>query len=112
MTTGEGIWRWRVYEYRNFSSHNVIDECIRQTISFLSANANERPFQVAMPKHVWSDQEAVTLNAYLLNANNEQVNTPDVQLVITDSTGKKQNFTFERAGTGYRLNIGVWAGGS
>ena len=112
ITTGEGLWRWRVYEYRNFNNHNVIDECIRQTISFLSANANERPFEVGMPKHVWSDQEAVMLNAYLLNANNEQVNTPDVQLVISDSSGRKQNFTFERSGNAYRLNIGVWAGGS
>lgn len=112
LTAGEGLWRWRVYEYRNFDNHNVIDECIRQTISFLSANANERPFQVSMPKHVWSDQEAVTLNAYLLNANNEQVNTADVQLTITDSTGRKQAFTFERSGNAYRLNIGVWAGGT
>lgn len=112
FTAGEGLWRWRVYEYRNFGNHNVIDECIRQTISFLSANANERPFQVSMPKHVWSDQEAVTLNAYLLNANNEQVNTPDVQLTITDSSGRKQAFTFERSGNAYRLNIGIWAGGT
>jgi len=112
FTAGEGIWRWRVYEYRNFNNHNVIDECIRQTISFLSANANERPFQVSMPKHVWSDQEAVTLNAYLLNANNEQVNTPDVQLTVADSAGRKQNFTFERSGNAYRINIGIWAGGS
>lgn len=112
LTAGEGLWRWRVYEYRNFSNHNVVDECIRQTISFLSANANERPFQVSMPKHVWSDQEAVTLNAYLLNANNEQVNSPDVQLNISDSAGRKQNFTFERSGNAYRINIGVWAGGT
>jgi hypothetical protein len=65
-----------------------------------------------MPKHVWSDQEAVTLNAYLLNANNEQVNSPEVQLSISDSTGRKQNFTFERSGNAYRINIGVWAGGT
>ncbi len=112
LTAGEGLWRWRIYEYRHFNNHNVIDECIRQTISFLSANANEKPFQVAMPKHVWSDQEPVTLSAYLLNANNEQVNTPEVQLIISDSAGRKQNFNFERAGNAYRLNIGVWAGGT
>jgi hypothetical protein len=47
----------------------------------------------------------------VLNANNEQVNTADVQLTITDSAGRKQYFSFERAGTGYKLNIGIWAGG-
>ena len=109
---GEGLWRWRLYEYKNFNDHNVIDECIRQTVAFLSANNNDKPFSVALQKYVWSDQEPITLNGYLLNANNEQVNTPDVQLPITDSSKRKQNFSFERSGTAYNLNIGIWAGGT
>jgi hypothetical protein len=112
MLIGEGLWRWRLYEYKNFGNHNVIDECIRQTISFLSVNNNDKPFRVALPKYVWSDQESISLNAYLLNANNEQVNTSDVTLNIADSAGKKQNFSFERSGNAYRINIGVWAGGT
>jgi len=112
LLAGDGLWRWRLYEYKNFNQHTVVDECIRQTVSFLTANSSERPFQVQLPKYVWSDQESVTLNAYLLNANNEQVNTPDAQLSITDSTGRKQNFSFERSGNAYRINIGVWAGGT
>lgn len=109
---GEGIWRWRMYEFKNFGNHNVVDECIRQTVTFLSANNNEKPFHVALPKYVWSDQEAITMNAYLLNANNEQVNTADVQLTVADSAGRKQNFSFERSGNAYNLNIGIWAGGN
>jgi len=109
---GEGLWRWRLYEFKNFNDHNVIDECIRQTVSFLAANSNEKPFSVTMPKYVWSDQEAVSMNAYLLNSNNEQVNAPDVQVTISDTTGRKQNFSFERSGSAYSLNIGVWASGT
>ena len=109
---GEGLWRWRMYEYKNFNTHNVIDECIRQTVAFLAADNNEKPFSVVLPKYVWSDQEPVTMNAYLLNANNEQINTADVQLTIADSAGRKQNFSFERSGSSYSLNIGIWAGGS
>jgi hypothetical protein len=112
ITTGEGLWRWRLYEYKNFGNHEVIDECIRQTISFLSVNNNEKPFRVVMPKYVWSDQESITLNAYLLNANNEQVNTADVALNITDSAGRRQAYSFERSGNAYRMNIGIWAGGT
>jgi hypothetical protein len=108
---GEGIWRWRMYEYKNFDGHDVIDECIRQTVAFLCANTNERPFTVNMPKHIWSDQEPVSLTAYLLNANNEQVNTADVQLTVSDSAGNKEDYSFERSGTGYNLNIGIRAGG-
>ena len=109
---GEGMWRWRLYEYKNFNNHGVIDECIRQTVAFLSANNNEKPFSIALQKYVWSDQEAILLNGSLLNANNEQINTPDVQLTITDSAGRKQNFSFERSGSAYSLNVGIWAGGT
>jgi hypothetical protein len=112
ILAGEGLWRWRLYEYKNFNSHSVVDECIRQTVAYLAANNRERPFTVALPRYVWSDQEAISLSAYLLNANNEQVNTPDVRLTIADSAGRKQDFSFERSGTSYNLNIGIWAGGS
>ncbi len=112
ITIGEGLWRWRIYEYKNFNTHNTIDECIRQTIAFLAANVNDKPFYVSLPKYVWSDQEAITLNAYLLNATSQQVNTPDVQLSIADANGKKQDFSFERAGSAYKLNTGIWAEGN
>jgi hypothetical protein len=109
---GENIWRWRLYEYKNYNDHDVIDECIRQTVAFLAANNNEKPFSVSLPKYVWSDQEPISINATLLNTNKEQVNTPDVLLTITDSAGKKQDFSFERSGSAYSLNIGIWAGGT
>jgi hypothetical protein len=112
VLAGEGLWRWRLYEYKNFNDHNVVDECIRQTVAFLSANSSERPFRVVLPKYVWSDQEPINMNGYLLNANNEQVNEPEAQLTITDSANHKQNYTFERSGNAYSLNVGLWAAGT
>jgi hypothetical protein len=112
LLLGEGLWRWRLYEYKEYGKHDVVDECIRQTVAFLAANTSEKNFSVSLPKYVWSDQEPITLNATLLNANNEQINTPDVALTITDSAGRKQNYSFERNGAAYTLNIGVWAGGT
>ena len=112
ILAGEGVWRWRLYEYKNFNTHSVIDECIRQTVSFLAANNKERPFTVSMPKYIWSDQEPVSLRATLLNANNEQINTPEAVLTVTDSAKHKHDYSFERAGTAYNLNLGIWAGGN
>lgn len=111
ILAGEGIWRWRMHEYKNTEGHEVIDECIRQTVAFLCTNNKDRPFNVTMQKHIWNDQEPVLLNAYVLNANGEQINTPDVKLTITDSAGRKQEYSMERAGSGYSLNTGIHAGG-
>lgn len=112
MITGDGLWRWRMYEYKNFGNSNVIDECIRQTIAFLSTDKNDAPFDVSLPKYIWSDQEGITLNAYLRNANNEPVNEPEVQLEIRDSAGRETKYSFERSGNAYRINIGIRAGGT
>ncbi len=109
---GEGLWRWRVYEFKNFNSHEVIDECIRQTVSFLAANTHEKPFTVAMPKYVWRDREPISVKAFLLNPAKEFVNTPDATISIIDSAGTKRDFTLERTGNDYSLNLGIWAGGA
>ncbi|XZF13766.1 hypothetical protein ACTHGU_18450 [Chitinophagaceae bacterium MMS25-I14] len=112
LLAGEGIWRWRLYEYKNSGTHNVIDECIRQTVALLTANSNEKPFRVELPKYIWSEQEPVNITAYLLNASNEQVNSAPAQLTLTDSAGHKQEYSFERSGNAYRLNIGIHSGGN
>lgn len=111
FTAGEGLWRWRMYEFKNFDNHDVIDECIRQTIAFLCANNKDKPFDITMQKRIWSDQEPITLGAFLLNANNEQINTPEVGLTIKDSAGKSQQYTMERNGSSYTINLGIRAGG-
>lgn len=112
MITGEGLWRWRLYEYKNFGNTDVVDECIRQTVAFLSVNNNDKPFRVTLPKYVWSDNEAISFNAYMLNANHEPINEPEVKLAIKDSSGNEEAYSFERSGSGYLLNIGVRAGGT
>ena len=112
LLLGEGLWRWRFYEYRYFRNHNVVDECIRQTVALLAANTADAPFRVSLPKYEWSDGENIGFNAYLLNAASEQVNGPDASLSLTDSTGKRQTFSFERSGSAYRLNIGQLPAGS
>lgn len=112
IVTGDGLWRWRMYEYKNFGNTNIIDECIRQTISFLGTAANDKPFRVSMPKYIWSDQEGISFNAYLRNASNEPTNEPEVKIIVKDSIGNETPYSFERAGNAYQLNIGIRAGGT
>lgn len=109
---GEGIWRWRLYEYKNTKKHEVVDELIRQTVSLLSVKKDARPFRVFMDKYIFSDNEPVNIYAELRNDNGELINTPQAALVLTDSTGKKLNYNFEKNGNSYRLNIGLLSPGN
>jgi len=112
VVCGEGIWRWRMYEYKNTGQHQVLDECIRQTINFLTANNNSKPFRTELPKYVWTNNEHVQINAFLYNQSNELVNEPNAEITIKDSLGNTRKYTFEKNGNAYRIDIGALAAGS
>jgi hypothetical protein len=112
VLAGEGLWRWRLYEYKNFKDHNVVDELIRQTVSLLCVRKDNQPFRVFMDKYVLNDNEPAYIYAELRNANAELVNTPEAKLEIKDSIGKALQYTFEKSGSGYRLNLGLLAPGN
>lgn len=112
ITAGEGIWRWRLYEYKNFGNQGTVDECIRQTLNFLTANNSAKPFRTELPKYVWNNAEHITMGAYLYNANNETVNEPEATISIRDSAGRTRSFTFERNAGSYRIDIGALPAGN
>jgi len=112
MLCGEGLWRWRLYEYKNSGKHEVVDELIRQTASLLSIKKDNRPFRIFMDKYVLSDNEPVNLYAELRNDNGELINGPAVRLSLTDSTGKALAYEMEKNANSYRLNVGLLAPGA
>jgi hypothetical protein len=109
---GEGIWRWRLYEYKNSGKHEIVDELIRQTVSLLSVKKDNRPFRLFMDKYIFSDNEPVHLYAELKNANGELVNNPDVTVIISDTAGHKFPYHFEKSDKRYYRNLGLLAPGS
>ncbi len=112
VTLGEGLWRWRLSEYRQRKEQRIVDECIRQTVTFLAAGMGERKFRLDMPKWEWNDGEGVVLNGYLLNAGNQSVNDAEVSVTITDSAGRARAFKMDRVGSSYRLHMGILLPGS
>lgn len=109
---GEGLWRWRMYEYKNSGKHEVVDEMIRQTVNLLNTRKDARPFRVFMDKYILADNESVNIYAELKNDNGELVNTPDASLTLSDSSGKDLRYALEKNGNSYRLNIGLLAPGN
>ncbi len=108
---GEGLWRWRMYEYKNFKKHETVDELIRQTVSLLHLKKDLRPFKIFMDKYILTDNEAVELFAELRNENAEPVNAPPIKLTLKDSSGRAIDYEFEKNGSAYRLPVGLLAPG-
>lgn len=106
VIAGEGLWRWRLYDYSMNKTHNATNELINKAVQFLSVKTDKRPFRVSQPKSVFQDNEPVVFDAQLHNANYELINSPDVKMKLTGEDGRISEYTFSKTERTYELNAG------
>lgn len=106
VLAGEGIWRWRLYDFNQHKNHKLVDDYLLKTAQYLSVKHDKRPFRITLAKNVYTESEPITFDAELYNENYELVNTPDVNLVVLDEAKKKYTYTLNKNGNSYSLNIG------
>ena len=103
---GEGIWRWRLYDYARNENHKIFDTFFGNIIQYLSVKPDKRFFRLQAPAESM-ENEPLVLTAELYNEAYEPVNDVQVEIVFTSEEGKTYPFTFSPAGVGYRLNAGT-----
>ncbi len=111
IIAAEGLWNWRLFDFMQHQNHEVFDELMMKSIQYLSVKEDKRRFRVNISKNLFKENEPILLNAELYNENYELINEPDVNLVITDDSGKEYPFAFNRQGNSYRLNAGFLPAG-
>jgi len=102
---GEGIWRWRLYNFQNSGNHEAFNELTQKMIQYLSLKENEDNFNVNYPA-LFQETDNIEFTAELYNDSYELVNTPDVNIRIKSDSLKEFNYTFDRTDDYYRLNAG------
>ncbi|MCB0559382.1 MAG: VWA domain-containing protein [Lewinellaceae bacterium] len=104
---GEGLWKWRLFDYLQNQNHDIFDELVTKTVQYLSLKEDKRRFRASLNKNIFNENESIYFDAELYNESFELVNEPDARMAITDGEGKEYNFTFNRVGEAYRLNAGI-----
>ncbi len=104
---GEGVWKWRLFDFMQHSNWAIFDEIFGKTVQFLTQKADKRKFRVNLDKNIFDENEAVQFGAELYNDNYELVNDPDATLVVRSRDGKEFPFTFTKIGKGYTLGAGI-----
>ncbi|MBA3648637.1 MAG: hypothetical protein H0W62_08805 [Chitinophagales bacterium] len=119
VIAGEGLWRWRLYDYLQNANHEAFDALISAVIQFLSIKPDEQQFRVHLEKErqatgnrIFSEDESVIFDAELLNESNELLNEPDVSMMIKDEQGKEYPFVFSKISNSYSLNAGNFPAGN
>ena len=104
---GEGLWRWRLFDFLQHQNHEIFDELLGKTVQYLSLKEDKRKFRVNLDKNIFNENEPVTFGAELYNDNYELTNDPDVALSIRNRDGKEFTYTFNKLGKAYSLNAGI-----
>ncbi len=104
LITGEGIWLWRMANYKANESHTQFDNLLSKFIQLQSARKINELFKINVKK-VLPDGEAIVFNAELYNSAIELINEPDVVLKLINSNNKSYNYTFNKDANTYKLVI-------
>ena len=102
---GEGLWRWRLNDYRANGNHEAFNEFIQKTIQYLALKQNEDNFNVYYPA-LFQETDQIELTAELYNDSYELTNSPDVSIKIQNDSLHEFNYQFDRTNDFYRLNAG------
>lgn len=102
---GDGLWRWKLREYAENKNNNLFNELILKSIQYLTIKNDKSFFRVNAPK-ISNENESIEFNAEVYNKSYELVNTEDVMLTLTNKQKKNYQFTFNKSGNAYQLNIG------
>ncbi len=111
VLAGEGIWRWRLEDFQENGNHEAVDELVGKTVQYLSTREDKRKFRVYSSKNAFDENEHIILNAELYNDAFELVNTPDVNISLSNKAGKSYSFVFSRTTNAYSLDAGVLPAG-
>ncbi len=111
IITGEGIWRWKLYEYQNYDNNESFDQIIVSMFNYLCIKEVKEQFKI-MYKRISPEISHVRLKAQVYNEIYEPITTSEVKLVLKDSSDSELNYMFDANNIEYNLNLGFLSPGN
>ncbi len=103
--TGEGIWRWRIDDYKYNSEHTGFNTLINRLVQYLMVRRVQDKLTVES-KQVFSENEQVVLNASFYNEAYELVPNLEIVINLKNESGKEFRYISGNFGNSYRTDIG------
>lgn len=106
---GEGFWKWRLYDMP-LSNQVTSSNILNSSVQYLTSKKDQNKLRVS-GKKVFDENEEITFDAELYNESYQLVNTPELNMLITNAAGKDYRFSFTKTVEAYSLNAGVLPAG-
>ncbi len=102
---GEGIWKWRMFDFMENKTHDNFDGFILKLVRFIGIKKTNKHFDVQWESQ-YNEFDEVEFFAQFYNASYEVVNKADIHLEIINNEGKSFSFAFNNNGDNYFLSAG------
>ena len=102
---GEGIWKWRFYEYSKTKTTKVVDQLFQKAFSYLLIKQNKSALHITLPKKFEANEE-IRIKAEFYNPSMELITSPEIKFELTNQTNKKSVFQFGVTSNFYTLPLG------
>lgn len=112
VLAGEGIWRWRIFDFQENQNYDQVTELVNKSIQYLTVKEDKRKFRVNLAQNVFKESDNLNFDGQLYNNSYQLINEPDVQIVINDADQKEYKYTFSKTNNYYTLNAGQFAEGN
>ncbi len=106
VLAGEGLWEWRIQEYGDKQSHQVVDGLIMKLVQFLATKEDKRKFRFAPIKESFTQSEPVIFEAEAYNALYEKLESVMVKLELKGKNGST-NYDYLSDAANPKLDIGL-----
>ncbi len=111
LITGEGIWKWRLFDYARNQDHSRFNELVNKMVQYLSLREQKKNFRVYHASS-FRENEDVIFSAEIYDESFELTTMPEIRLRITNDEGNQFPYAFNKSGNSYRLNAGRFPPGN
>jgi hypothetical protein len=111
VITGEGLWKWKLFDYAKNQSHDIFNGLFSKIVQYLAVTENKSFFRITGNNNFY-ENENIEFDAEVYNESYELINDPEVSFTIYDSKNTKFPFTFSKTTNAYHLNAGIFPVGT
>ncbi|TAE84806.1 MAG: hypothetical protein EAY81_07190 [Bacteroidetes bacterium] len=106
---GEGFWKWSLHDM-GLSNQHTSATLINSSIQYLTSKKDQNKLRLS-GKKVFDENEEILFDAELYNESYQLINNPELNILISSTTGKDYKFSFTKTAQAYTLNAGVFPSG-
>ena len=106
LLLGEGIWRWKLYEYNQNGNNDAFNELILKLVQYLATKADKRKFKCTPLQNEVTNNQPLTFETEAYNDLYELIYGQTVDLILTNEAGDTRAYSFinTEGNNNYKIN--------